>query len=557
MKKNTIKNMKKVVPGVLLTTLLGFSACTADFEQINTNPDGLPPANIPVESRFSQPMQSIYLNYQNKDFEFQLAQNLNADLYSGYLANPTPFGGNSNNSTYVMNEGWNNWNFKVGELYVMKPISDILKSTQLPDYRALAKIIRVAGMVHVTDTYGPVPYSKAMQGGQSVPYDSQEEVYNSFFRELKESVDSLSLFLETPEAKQTPTRITSFDLMCGGNYTLWIRFANTLRLRLATRIVKVNPGMAQMEAEAAVNNAYGVLTSADKNIEVKSSIVTNPLQVLCFDYNDIRVAAPYVTMLQGYNDPRLAATVKPVGWFKENDKPVDIKTATGADAGKIGQYVGIRQGVIIPDKTNYQMYSVVNMDQNVKVTTKYPLPIMKIAEAYFLRAEGTLRGWAMNGDAETLYEDGIKQSFLDNGITDATAYSTYINDNTSLPVDYVDPFNTANNIANTNKITVKWDGSASKEEMLQRIITQKWIAMFPEGQEAWSEFRRTGYPKLFPVADNRSDGIIPNGQFIKRLRFTEDERNTNLPAVEEARKLLSGPDNINTRVWWDLDQPNF
>lgn len=557
MKKNTIKNMKKVVPGVLLTTLLGFSACTADFEQINTNPDGLPPANIPVESRFSQPMQSIYLNYQNKDFEFQLAQNLNADLYSGYLANPTPFGGNSNNSTYVMNEGWNNWNFKVGELYVMKPISDILKSTQLPDYRALAKIIRVAGMVHVTDTYGPVPYSKAMQGGQSVPYDSQEEVYNSFFRELKESVDSLSLFLETPEAKQTPTRITSFDLMCGGNYTLWIRFANTLRLRLATRIVKVNPGMAQTEAEAAVNNAYGVLTSADKNIEVKSSIVTNPLQVLCFDYNDIRVAAPYVTMLQGYNDPRLAATVKPVGWFKENDKPVDIKTATGADAGKIGQYVGIRQGVIIPDKTNYQMYSVVNMDQNVKVTTKYPLPIMKIAEAYFLRAEGTLRGWAMNGDAETLYEDGIKQSFLDNGITDATAYSTYINDNTSLPIDYVDPFNTANNIANTNKITVKWDGSASKEEMLQRIITQKWIAMFPEGQEAWSEFRRTGYPKLFPVADNRSDGIIPNGQFIKRLRFTEDERNTNLPAVEEARKLLSGPDNINTRVWWDLDQPNF
>lgn len=557
MKKNTIKNMKKVVPGVLLTTLLGFSACTADFEQINTNPDGLPPANIPVESRFSQPMQSIYLNYQNKDFEFQLAQNLNADLYSGYLANPTPFGGNSNNSTYVMNEGWNNWNFKVGELYVMKPISDILKSTQLSDYRALAKIIRVAGMVHVTDTYGPVPYSKAMQGGQSVPYDSQEEVYNSFFRELKESVDSLSLFLETPEAKQTPTRITSFDLMCGGNYTLWIRFANTLRLRLATRIVKVNPGMAQMEAEAAVNNAYGVLTSADKNIEVKSSIVTNPLQVLCFDYNDIRVAAPYVTMLQGYNDPRLAATVKPVGWFKENDKPVDIKTATGADAGKIGQYVGIRQGVIIPDKTNYLMYSVVNMDQNVKVTTKYPLPIMKIAEAYFLRAEGTLRGWAMNGDAETLYEDGIKQSFLDNGITDATAYSTYINDNTSLPVDYVDPFNTANNIANTNKITVKWDGSASKEEMLQRIITQKWIAMFPEGQEAWSEFRRTGYPKLFPVADNRSDGIIPNGQFIKRLRFTEDERNTNLPAVEEARKLLSGPDNINTRVWWDLDQPNF
>lgn len=557
MKKNIIKNIQKVVPGVLLITVFGFSACTGDFENINTNPGGLPPENIPVESRFAQPMQSIYLNYQNKDFEFQLAQNLNADLYSGYLANPTPFGGNSNNSTYVMNEGWNNWPFKVGELYVMKPISDILKNTQLSDYRALAKIIRVAGMVHVTDTYGPVPYSKAMQGGQSVPYDSQEDVYNSFFKELKESVDSLSLFLETPEANLTPTRISSFDLMCGGDYKLWIRFANTLRLRLAMRIVKVNPDMAQSIAEAAVNNPYGVLTSADKNIEVKSSILTNPLQVISFSYNDIRVAAPYVTMLQGYKDPRLAATVKPVGWFKEEDKPVDIKTANGADAGKIGQYVGIRQGIIIPDKTNYQMYSVVNMDPGVKVTTKYPLPVMKIAESYFLRAEGALRGWAMNGDAKNLYEEGIKQSFLDNGVTDGAAYNTYINDDTSLPVDYVDPFNTDNNIANANKLPVKWNPAAGKEEMLQRIITQKWIAMFPEGQEAWSEFRRTGYPKLFPVADNRSDGIIPEGEFIKRLRFTEEERNTNLDAVEVARTLLSGPDNINTRVWWDIDKPNF
>lgn len=559
MEKNKIKKLGNDILGLLFTIMIaGLAACTSDFENINTNPGGLPPENVPVETRFVQPMQSIYLNYQNKDFEFQLAQNLNADLYSGYLANPTPFNGNNNNSTYAMDEGWNNWIFKVGELYVMKPVSDILKNTELPDYISLAKIIRVAGMVHVTDTYGPVPYSKAMMGGQSIPYDSQEDVYMAFFKELKEAVDSLTLFLETPAAKQTPTRISSFDLMCDGDYVRWIRFANTLRLRLAMRIVKVMPDRAQEEAEAAVAQTYGVLTSADKNIDVKSPLLTNPLQVISFAYNDIRAGAPYVTMLQGYKDPRLGATVKPVGWFKDEDgKVVDIELSDGQNAGKIGQYVGIRQGIVIPDKVNYQMYSVVNMDQKVKVTTKYPLPVMKIAEAYFLRAEGEIRGWNMGGDAKTFYEQGVRQSFLDNGITDAAVYTTYINDDVSLPVAYEDPYNPANNIANENKVTVKWDEAADNETKLQRIITQKWIAMFPEGQEAWSEFRRTGYPKLFPVADNRSDGVIPEGQFIKRLRFTQDEINTNLQAVEEARKLLNGPDNINTRVWWDVDKANF
>lgn len=558
MENKIARQIRNILPGLFTVVLAGMTACTGDFEKINTNPGGIPEDMIPVESRFAQPMESIYLNYMNRDFEFQLQQNLNADLYSGYLENPTPFGGNNNNSTYVMDEGWNVWPFKIGQLNIMKPIHDILAYTQLTDYRAMAKIIRVAGMNHVTDTYGPVPYTNAIEGAvNTVPYDSQEAIYHAFFSQLKEAVDSLTLFMDTPEAKTVPTRISSFDEMCNGNYGLWIRFANTLRLRLAMRIVKVEPELARQEAEAAVNHPYGVLVSGDANIEVKKEGLTNPLQVISFGYNDIRVGAPYVCMLEGYNDPRLAATVKPVGWYKEKGVVIDIKDAAGNPTGNIGNYVGIRQGIVIPDKTNYIMYSVINMDADVKATTKYPLPVMKVAEAYFLRAEGALRGWNMGGTAQSFYEAGILQSFYDNGITDMGAYNTYITDNTNLPSDYVDPYNPANNIKNTNKVTIQWNDADNRETNLQRIITQKWIAMFPEGQEAWSEFRRTGYPKLFPVADNRSDGIIPDGEFIKRLPFTRDERNTNLEAVEEARKMLKGPDNINTRVWWDVDTANF
>ena len=553
--KNIIFNQIRTIAGaVSITAIVGLSSCTGDFENINTNPEGIPPLSIPVESRFAQPMQSIYLNYQNRDFEYQLAQNLNCDLYSGYLEVPTPFNGNNNNSTYLMNEGWNNTPFKVGALYIMKPVSDILNNTELVDYVAIAKIIRVAGVHRTTDVYGPIPYSKAMQGGQSVAYDSQEDIYKSFFLDLTESVDNLTAFMQTPEAAVTPTRINSFDIMCGGSYVQWIRFANTLRLRLAMRIVKVDPALAKAEAEAATTQKYGVLTNADKSVSAKSATLTNPLQVISFAYNDTRAGAPYVSMLQGYKDPRLAATVKPIGWFKNKD----IKNEAGDPLNQIGKYIGIRQGIVIPNKSNYEMYSVINMDETVKSSLEYPLPIMNVSEAYFLRAEGVLRGWNMGGgDAKSLYEAGILQAFKEKDVTDMSLYNDYIANNTDLPADYVDPFNPANNIVNANDITVKWDETADNETKLQRIITQKWISIFPEGQEAWSEFRRTGYPKLFPVASNRSNGVIPDGEFIKRLRFTEDERNTNLPAVEEAIKLLGGPDDINTRVWWDVAGGNF
>ncbi len=82
--------------------------------------------------------------------------------------------------------------------------------------------------------------------------------------------------------------------------------------------------------------------------------------------------------------------------------------------------------------------------------------------------------------------------------------------------------------------------------------------MYPEGQEAWSEFRRTGYPQIFPVANNLSSGewAIPNGEFIKRLPFPKSDRDANAAEVDKAVQLLSGPDSPATRVWWDTGR-NF
>lgn len=549
MKKNIIKR----TAGAALLLSVGFTACTDNFENLNSDPHGIDSEAIPIASRFIQPQHSIYMNYQNSDYEYQLQQNLNADLYSGYMANPTEFGANYANHTYVMNEGWNNMPFKVGIGNVMKPISEILKVTEEPDFIAIAKIIRIAAMHRVTDIYGPVPYSKAMQGGSTVEYDSQKAVYDAFFLELAESINGLTEFIET--GKATSGRL-SFDNMCQQSHIQWIKFANTLRLRLAMRIVKIDPDKAKIEAEAAVNQKYSVLTAADKNVEVINKTLLNPLRTIVVDYNDMCVSATYESIMTGYADPRLPQQALAVGWNGE-----DIHNSKGDAIGVIGEFHGIRQGALVK-KSDYKMFSIVKfeVESTDKTTTKYPLPIMKTAEAYFLRAEGALRGWNMGGTAQALYEEGIQVSFNEYGIP-TSEYANYIADDKRMAADYVDPFNAVNNISAANNVTIKWNDAVSNEVKLQKIITQKWIATFPEGQEAWSEFRRTGYPKLFPVANNFSSdnngGVVPAGEFIKRLNFTQDERNSNKEAVDKAITLLNGEDKINTRVWWDVATGNF
>ena len=181
---------------------------------------------------------------------------------------------------------------------------------------------------------------------------------------------------------------------------------------------------------------------------------------------------------------------------------------------------------------------------------------MTAAEAFFLKAEAGLRGWAGAGDPGTDYNNGITQSFAQYGL-DAT---NYLADASSTCAQYIDPNATvagANDIKTGNPylstITIKWDNAATFQQKLERIITQKYIAMFPDGQEAWSEFRRTLYPKLYPNTENYSNGTISTAKFIRRINFALSERNTNAPGVADATQKLGGADNGGTPMWWDTN----
>ncbi len=529
--------------------LFGLTACTDNFEKLNTDPTGLTSSQIQLKSLMQEAQLSIYYNQSNGNWEYQLMQNLNADLYSGYLAIPTPFASNNNNSLYYMVEGWNNQNLNYGLLHVMKPCATILETQKADDYIAIAKILEVAGVSKIVDTYGPIPYSKAMKGGLAVEYDTEEAIYKSFFKDLADAVQKLTTFIQ--KNGDQPDRL-GFDLMCGKSHTTWLQFANTLRLRLAMRIVKAAPELAKDQAEAAVANPFGLLEKV--NIEVKDENTRNPLMVICRDYNDCCISASFESILKGYNDPRLAKMALPVGWMDKGD----IKDKNGKATNSIGKIYGVRNGFEVPSAGEYKMYSIpmVKTDGTNPMSTDYPLPIMKRAESYFLRAEGALRGWAMKGTAETFYNDGIRVSFEDYGVS--ADYATYV-EGTTLAADYIDPHDPALNIKGMNDVPVKFMTGGANEQKLQQIITQKWIAGFPEGLNAWSEYRRTGYPKLFPIVNNRSEYPQLTTLGIRRMPFCRDERNNNKAGYESGLQILNGRggDNIATRLWWDVDKGNF
>ena len=177
--------------------------------------------------------------------------------------------------------------------------------------------------------------------------------------------------------------------------------------------------------------------------------------------------------------------------------------------------------------------------------------IFNAAEVAFLRAEGALKGWTMGGTAEEFYKAGIRLSFNEHGISGA---DTYIANNTNVPADYVCPANSAYNYANPCKLPIAWNTENSdkaKEENLERILTQKMIANFPIGNETWADFRRTGYPAVFPAYNNLSTQGVTKERQQRRLRFSEDEYTSNGDHVTEACSFLSnGQDTDATDLWW-------
>ena len=535
---------------IVSSFLLG--SCTKKFEEYNTNAYGITNKDLSADYKLlgvplQQVQQSIY-QVINPAWDVQLQQNLIGDVYSGYMGSPTPFLGNQNNMTYALVDNWNGQPW--GDAYngVMQPVQLVFKNagTQYPAFVAWARILRVEGMHRLSDIFGPIIYTHygQLNADGSSTYDSQKDAYYAFFSDLD---SALTVLTPLAQSGATPT-FTNFDLVYGGDYKEWVKFANSLKLRLALRIVNVDPAKAKAEGEAALANPIGLLSTNADGFTIDIGSTQHPLNTINNSWGDIRFGAPLGSYLNGYNDPRTSKYAQPA-----------------TDPAVLGKVIGVRNGIDIDAKGRYENYSTLPNFPNYGATawgsvyskTNY-VQLMTAAEVWFLKAEAALRGWAGAGDITTDYNTGITTSFNQYGL-DAAA-TAYINDATSKAQPYVDPKATVaghNDVlagnADLSTITIKWDNAATFAQKLERIITQKYLSMYPDGEEAWAEFRRTGYPKLFHNTVNFSNGTIPTAKFVRRVNFPLSERNTNPVGEAAAVKLLNGADVGGTPLWWDVN----
>ena len=520
-----------------LASLLALGSCMDN--DINRNPfettdEEMGRDNYNVGSRLKT-LEGQVIPTQEHLYQFMEA--MCGGAYGGYFSETNP-DWNEKFSTLNPKSDWLEGSFSTIFTNTYPNYRKLMTLKDAPVPQAIAKVLRVAIMQRTTDMFGPIPYSKVVVEGEaaalSSPYDSQDVIYKQMFKELDEAdqafEDNLTL---DPEA------LRKLDDVYYGSVEQWRKYLHSLQLRMAMRICYV-PEMkaeAQRIAEAAV--AAGVITDNTDNALFH---VAENRSALCFiTWNDYRIGADILCYMNGYQDPRRE---KYFTMGKGNGK------ADGTAGSKEGYY-GLRIGTL---PTNVSTDPQVSAYSNRVMTTTDPYTWMTAAEVAFLRAEGALRGWAMGGEAKDLYEQGIALSFDQHKVSGAEAYAT---DNSMTPAAYADPLGKYDTSAPSN-IKIAWNTDTQEdhfEENLERVITQKWIAIYPLGIEAWSEHRRTGYPKMLPIVDNKSSYSELTNIGIRRLQYPASEYSLNGGHVEEAVQMLGG-DQINIRLWWDCKPSN-
>jgi len=353
--------MNRIIINTLIASIILFSgSCTKHFEELNTDPttlSGLTASTIPNAFAKAQ-YQGIY----GDPGIYQLVRNLFVDYWSQYFAVVDP---GIPTDRYFLRADWTFYQW--GSLYsntwpTLKLVIEATEGTD-PEANAIAKIWKAYIFHQATDWYGPIPYFQAGNGDLSIPYDSQEAIYDNLFKMLDSAVKTLQA------ADQSRLVFGNNDLIYHGSIPRWAKLGNSLRLRLALRVSKVTPERAQQEAEAAV--AAGVMTSNDDiaRMDVGPSS-PNGLNLMS-GWGGFRMSAAMESVLKGYSDPRMPKYFSP--------------------APATGEYRGVRNGLSIAQlaespKNSGDNLSNVGPDYTEAKANENKLAVMYPAEAFFLCA---------------------------------------------------------------------------------------------------------------------------------------------------------------------------
>lgn len=556
--------MRKIKTFIILSAALlaGISSSCSDsyMEDLNTD---------------KSKANSIDPNAQLTTAELQTYGDLGmVEIYRNYLYaftqqlmgcwNTTNYGGRHTVDNNEMGRIWTSFYPKA-----IKNLTDAIHRSAEDENRkninAILRIYRVYMMSVITDIYGDAPYSEAGLGYlkeiYNPKYDTQEDIYNDFFTELKDAASALDAAND---------RITG-DVIYNGDVAKWIKLANSLRLRYAMRISDVAPEKARKEFEDALTSEGGVLTSGSDDALIKYMDISfsfgqdsytdyrgNALSQLLFGNdpanNPSYLCSTFFNQLYNTKDPRtfMIARFYYDGLMSQTspDNRIDL---TDEITGKGIAMNPCQPGAFSYDpwpqgydsdmmkeiaKTNPSVETTMARETEPKLANNFlrgdnPGVVMTCAEVNLLLAEASLKKWHTGGTVEGFYSKGVRAAmdFLaDNYGYDRISdndFNAYIADN----------------------------GTGHTEQQAKAAInTQAWILHFTNPAECWANVRRSGYPRLKSPAEYGFGQYLTGGKDIPvRLCYPTLESSYNKPGYDEALKRMGGKDSWNTHVWWDVE----
>jgi hypothetical protein len=513
-------NSKKIFAAILALQLGWIVSCTEDFEEINSNPNS--PEVVPSSLLLPTVMRSttsqvagqawgignVVMQYTAK------IQFTNEDRYNwGPFGNPY--------STYFNS---------------MRDLNNIIQISEplgQNNYVGIAKVLRAFQFSFMTDAYGELPYSEATLAKEDVNYpvfDSQEAIYDGVLRELKEANELLGSSTESVRG----------DIIFNGDISKWKKFANSLRLRVLLRLSLRKDPSAEMQQIIANPDQFPIFTGNNDHA-VLQHLPDVPNQHGLYttrsgSFDEFRLSRNMEFILKDLNDPRLFAYAQPT-------------TDSGAGIiGEVDDYQGVPNGLSDEEALQYSpsgdparggsnFISRVGLLWSCNQCTPLANPIgyqtilMNYSELQFILAEARERGFITSGTAEEYYQNGIQASF-----------------------DYYESRYRLINLPQIAERLIIDDSyfqqekvayTGSQQEKLSKIGTQKWLSLFFSGLENWYDWRRTGYPEIVP-GPAAFETEVPRRFIYPSSVQALNEENYNAAISRQ------GPDEILTRVWWDL-----
>ncbi|MCP2044422.1 SusD/RagB family nutrient-binding outer membrane lipoprotein [Pontibacter sp. HSC-36F09] len=477
------KRINKFLAVLVVLTCLN-SSCTDDFEEININPN--------LIEKISPGTLLNPIIYEVSSFNATRSNSFTFDLMQVALPYPSASGGVHR---YDIGESAGNstWNTYYRWLANIKEMQAAAVAAEDPNYEAIALTLNAWVYSLLTDSFGDVPMDDASRGDEKIFYpafNTQQEVYTKILADLERA----NILYSTSRGMVYGT-----DILYGNNVTNWQRFTNSLRLRLLLRVSNKSEMNAVAGLAEIINNpeANPVFTSNEQAAILKITGIPPMISPWgrAVDFRTGRAASAFfIDNLNALNDPR---------------RPKFFGEATLTDGKTKVGYKGIPSGF----DSNSAQFDFSPSSPNIALVTAPMIAVMmSYAEVEFIKAELAQKGIA-GADAQSHYERGVKAAIAQWGA--------------EVPADYFE------------NPAAAYDGS------LERIMLQKYLALYFTDYQQWFEYRRTGLPVL-----PKMEGMMNNQQVPVRFRYPANVQQMNGENYKKAVERMGG-DDINTKVWWE------